>query len=67
MKYIEKKFNLQLFFSSHRFINIHSRLSYHGPPTFLKLLELKNEPQSNRGNAHAVDIFPDEKITKRSE
>ena len=30
-KYNEKKFNLQLFFS-HRFMNIHSRLSYHGLP-----------------------------------
>ena len=41
-KQIEKKFNLVVF-SSHRFMNIHSRLSYHGLPAFLKLLLLKKE------------------------
>ena len=36
-KYIEKKFNLVVF-SSSRFINIHSRLSYHTLPAFSKLV-----------------------------
>ena len=49
-------------------MNIHSRLSYHVLPTFLKLLVLKKKSCIyNRDNAHDVDIFPDEKITKGSE
>ena len=66
MKYIEKKFNLVVF-SSHHFMNIHCHLSYHVLPTFLKLHVLKNNCLCNRDNAHDIDIFPDEKITKRSE
>ena len=66
-KYIEKKFNLVVFFS-HHFMNIHSRLSYHTLLTFLKLLILKKKNCiCNRDNAYDVDIFPDEKITQRSE
>ena len=41
-KYIKKKFNLVVF-SSHCFMIIHSCLSYHGLPTFLELLDLKNK------------------------
>ena len=48
-------------------MNIHSRLSYHVLPAFLKLLVLKNKCMCNRDNAQDVDIFTDEKITKRSE
>ena len=48
-------------------MNIHSCLSYHVLPAFLKLCVLKNNCMCNRDNAHDVDIFPDEKITKRSE
>ena len=48
-------------------MNIHSRLSYHALPAFLKLRVLKNNCMCNRDNAHDVDIFPDEKIMKRSE
>ena len=47
-------------------MNIHSRLSYHARPAFLKLV-LKNNCMCNRDNAHDVDILPDEKITTRSE
>ena len=48
-------------------MNIHSRLSYHALPTFLKLLLLKNNCICNRDNAHDIDIFPAEKTTKRGE
>ena len=65
MKYIEKKFNLVVF-SSHCFMNIDSRLSYHVLPTFLKLV-LKNNCMCNQDNAHDVNIFPDEKNMNRSE
>ena len=41
-KYIKKKFNFVVF-SSHCFMIIHSCLSDHGLPTFLKLLDLKNK------------------------
>ena len=67
MKYIEKKFNLQLFFSSHCFMNIYPRLRYHALPAFLKRLALKNNCMCNRDNAHDADILTDEKLTKRSE
>ena len=36
-------------------------------PAFLKIFVLKNNCMCNRDNAHDVDIFLDEKITKRSE
>ena len=42
-KYIEKKFKNAFVFSSHRFMNIHSRLSYHALPALLKLLVLKKQ------------------------
>ena len=48
-------------------MNIHSCLSYYALLTFLKLCVLKNNCMCNRDNAHDVDIFPDEKITKTSE
>ena len=48
-------------------MNIHSYLSYHALPAFLKLLVLKNNCMCNRGNGHDIDIFSDEKITKKSE
>ena len=48
-------------------MNIHSQLSYDALPAFLKLLALKNNCMYNRDNAHDIDIFPDKKITKRSE
>ena len=48
-------------------MNIHSHSIYHKLPIFLKLLVLKNNCMCNQDNAHDVDIFPDEKITKRSE
>ena len=48
-------------------MNIHSRLSYHALPAFLKLRVLKNNCMCNRDNAHDVDIFPDAKLTKKSE
>ena len=67
MKYIEKKFNLQLFFSSHHFMKIHSCLSYHVLPAFLKLRALRNNCMCNRDNAHDTDIFPGKKIAKRIE
>ena len=47
-------------------MNIRTHLSYHALPTPLKLFVLKKK-KCNRDNAHDVDIFPDEKITKRSE
>ena len=48
-------------------MNIHSHLSYRMLSAFLKLLVLKNNCMCNGDNAHDVDIFPDEKIMKRSE
>ena len=48
-------------------MNIHSCLSYHTLSAFLKLRVLKSNCMCNRDNAHDVDIFPDEKIMKRSE
>ena len=48
-------------------MNIHARLSYHVLIAFLKLRVLKNNCICNRDNAHDADIFPDVKITKRSE
>ena len=50
-------------------MNIQSHLSYYALPT-LKLPVFKNNCMCNRDNAHDVDdvdIFPNEKITKRSE
>ena len=47
-------------------MNIQSHLSYHGLPAFNFLIQKMN-CMSNRDNAHDVDIFPDEKATKRSE
>ena len=47
-------------------MNIHSHLSYHALPS-LRLLVLKKNCMCNRDNVHDVDIFSDEKITKRSE
>ena len=38
-----KEILLTVVLSSHRFMNIHSRLSYQALPTFLKLLVLKKE------------------------
>ena len=48
-------------------MNIHSSLNYHALSAFLKLCVLKNNCICNRDNAHDIDIFPDEKITKKSE
>ena len=48
-------------------MKIHSRLTYHAPPTFLKLCVLRNNCMFNRDNARDVDIFPDERIMKRNE
>ena len=62
-----KEIKLSVVFSSYRFMNIHSRLSYQALPAFLKLLVLKNNCMCNRDNAHDIDIFPDKKITKRNE
>ena len=61
-----KEFWLTFVFSSHRFMNIHSCLSYHALPTFLKLV-LKKNCMCNWDNAHDVDVFQMTKITKRSE
>ena len=64
--YFFKK-NTLAFFFPHRFMNIQSRLSYHALLVFLKLLVLKKKKcMCNRNNPHKVDIFPDEKITKKS-
>ena len=38
-----KEIKLTAVFSSNRFMNIHSRLSYHALSAFLKLLVLKKE------------------------
>ena len=65
MKYIEKTFNLKLFFlSTISFTNIYSLLGYHAlPPTSLKLLDFlfrKDNCMCNRDNACDVAACPDE-------
>ena len=59
-----KEILLTFVFSSHHFTNIHSRLSYHTLPAFLKLRVLKNKCMCNRDNAHDV-IFSPKKKSRR--
>ena len=66
-KYIEKKFNLQLFFLptvSRTFILSWATTRYPPPWNFLFR---KNNCMYNRDNAHDVTTCPDEQSTKRSE
>ena len=66
MKYIEKKFNLQLFFLP----IVHEHSLFLGLPQATCLLKtscFEKRTACHCDNAHDIDIFPDEKIMKRSE
>ena len=68
LRYFERStLKRNLIYSCFFFPSFHEHSLSLSLPAFLKLRVLKNNCMCNGDNAHNVDVFPDEKITKRSE